>query len=132
MSLKLRLKPDEKIIIGGAVLQNGPKASEFIVENNVPILRQKDIMAERDAVSPARRVYFVIQLMYIDRENQIDYHTRYWDLVKDILQAAPSTKPYIDRISEQIVCGEFYQALKLTRKLITYEEELLSHVKQSL
>lgn len=132
MSLKLRLKPDEKIIIGGAVLRNGPKASEFIVENTVPILRQKDIMAERDAVSPARRVYFVIQLMYIDRENQVDYHTRYWDLVKDILAAAPSTKPYADRISEQIVSGDFYQALKFTRKLITYEEELLSHVKKSL
>jgi len=132
MSLKLRLKPDEKIIIGGAVLQNGPKASEFIVENTVPILRQKDIMAERDAVSPARRVYFVIQLMYIDRENQVDYHTRYWDLVKDILAAAPSTKPYVARISEQIVSGDFYQALKFTRKLITYEEELLSHVKKSL
>jgi flagellar protein FlbT len=132
MSLKLRLKPDEKIIIGGAVLQNGPKASEFIVENTVPILRQKDILAERDAVSPARRVYFVIQLLYIDRENQVDYHTRYWDLVKDILAAAPSTKPYVDRISEQIESGDFYQALKFTRKLITYEEELLSHVKKSL
>jgi flagellar protein FlbT len=132
MSLKLRLKPDEKIIIGGAVIHNGPKASEFVVENTVPILRQKDIMAERDAESPARRVYFVIQLMYIDRENQVDYHTRYWDLVKDILAAAPSTKPYLDRISEQIVAGDFYQALKLTRKLIDYEEELISHVKKSV
>jgi flagellar protein FlbT len=132
MSLKLRLKPDEKIIIGGAVIQNGSKASEFVVENTVPILRQKDIMAERDAESPARRVYFVIQLMYIDRENQVDYHTRYWDLVKDILDAAPSTKPYLDRISEQIVAGDFYHALKLTRKLIDYEEELLSHVKKSV
>lgn len=129
MSLKLHLKPDEKVIIGGAVLRNGPKSSQFIVENTVPILRQKDILAERDAVSPARRVYFVVQLMYIDRDNQVDYHTRYWDLVKDILTAAPSTKEYIDRISEQIVSGDFYQALKFTRKLITYEEELLSHVK---
>lgn len=132
MSLKLRLKPDEKIIIGGAVIHNGPKASEFVVENTVPILRQKDIMAEREADSPSRRVYFVIQLMYIDRDNQVDYHTRYWDLVKDILEAAPSTKSHLDRISEQVVAGDFYQALKLTRKLIDYEEELISHVKQSV
>lgn len=132
MSLKLRLKPDEKIIIGGAVIHNGSKASEFIVENTVPILRQKDIMAERDAVSPARRVYFAIQLMYIDRDNQVDYHTRYWDLVRDIAAAAPSTKSILDKISEQIVSGDFYHALKLTRKLIDYEEELLSHVKKSL
>jgi flagellar protein FlbT len=132
MSLKLRLKPDEKIIIGGAVIRNGSKASEFVVENTVPILRQKDIMAERDAVSPARRVYFAIQLMYIDRDKQVDYHTRYWELVKDITAAAPSTKTILDKISEQIVSGDFYQALKLTRKLIDYEEELLSHVKKSL
>jgi flagellar biosynthesis regulator FlbT len=38
----------------------------------------------------------------------------------------------VDRISEQIVAGDFYHALKLTRKLIDYEEELLSHVKKSV
>lgn len=129
MSLKLRLKPDEKIIIGGAVIHNGSKASEFVVENTVPILRQKDIMAEGEADSPSRRIYFVIQLLYIDRENQVDYHTKYWELVKNVLAAAPSTRPYLDRISEQIVAGNFYQALKHAKKLIDYEEELLSHVK---
>jgi flagellar protein FlbT len=70
--------------------------------------------------------------MYLDRDNQVDYHTRYWDLVKDILAAAPSTKPYLDRISEQIVAGDFYHALKLTKKLIDYEKELLSHVNKSV
>jgi flagellar protein FlbT len=132
MSLKLRLKPEEKVIIGRAVIRNGPKACDFVVENTVPILRQKDILSEKDAVSPARRVYFVIQLMYIDAENLVDYHARYWDLVKDILAAAPSTKMHIEKISEQILTGDFYQALKFTRKLIEYEEELLSHVKKSL
>lgn len=132
MSLKLRLKPEEKIIIGRAVIMNGPKASEFIVENSVPILRQKDIMTEPEAISPARRVYFAIQLMYIDPENLVDYHGKYWDLAKDILAAAPSTKPYLEKISEQILAGDYYQALKCTRKLIDYEEELIAHVKKSL
>ena len=52
MSLKLRLKPDEKVIIGRAVIRNGPKACDLLVENNVPILRQKDILTEAEAVSP--------------------------------------------------------------------------------
>ena len=47
----------------------------------------------------------------------------------EILAAAPSTKPYIERISEQILACDYYQALKLTRKLMNYEEELLAHVK---
>jgi flagellar protein FlbT len=129
MSLKLRLKPDEKVLVGKAVIKNGPRTSEFVVENNVPILRQKDILTEEEANSPSRRVYFVIQLMYIDSEKLVEYHGKYWELVTDILAAAPSTKPYIERISEQILACDYYQALKLTRKLMNYEEELLAHVK---
>jgi flagellar biosynthesis repressor protein FlbT len=129
MSLKLRLKPDEKVLVGKAVIKNGPRTSEFVVENNVPILRQKDILTEEEANSPSRRVYFVIQLMYIDTEKLVEYHGKYWELVNDILVAAPSTKPYLERISEQIVACDYYQALKLTRKLMNYEEELLAHVK---
>jgi len=129
MSLKLRLKPEEKVLVGKAVIKNGPRTSEFVVENNVPILRQKDILSEEEANSPSRRVYFVIQLMYIDTEKLVEYHGKYWELVNDILAAAPSTKPYIERISEQIVACDYYQALKLTRKLMNYEEELLAHVK---
>jgi flagellar biosynthesis repressor protein FlbT len=130
MSLKLHLKPEEKVIIGGAVIKNGAKSCEFIVENNVPILRQKDILAEKEADSPARRIYFVIQLMYINPENLAGYHAKYWEMAGDILAAASSTKPYIEKISDQIVACNYYQALKLTRKLIDYEKELLSHVQQ--
>lgn len=129
MSLKLRLKPEEKVLVGKAVIKNGPKTSEFVVENNVPILRQKDILTEEEAHSPSRRVYFVIQLMYIDSEKLVEYHGKFWELVNDILVAAPSTKPYIEKISEQILACDYYQALKLTRKLMNYEEELLAHVK---
>jgi len=129
MSLKLRLKPEEKVLVGKAVIQNGPRTSEFVVENNVPILRQKDILTEEEANSPSRRVYFVIQLMYIDTEKLVEYHGKYWELVNDILAAAPSTRPYIEKISEQILACDYYQALKLTRKLMNYEEELLAHVK---
>lgn len=129
MSLKLRLKPEEKVLVGKAVIKNGPRTSEFVVENNVPILRQKDILTEEEADSPSRRVYFVIQLMYIDTEKLVEYHGKYWELVNDILVAAPSTKPYIERISEQILACDYYHALKFTRKLMNYEEELLTHVK---
>jgi flagellar protein FlbT len=132
MSLKLRLKPEEKVIIGGAVIHNGPKASEFLVENNVPVLRQKDIMTEREADTPSRRIYFVVQLMYIDAEKLVEYHAKYWEMVGDVLEAAPSTGPFIEKISERILAGEYYQALKFTKKLIDYEKELIDHVKQSI
>lgn len=127
MSLKLKLKPHESLIVGGAVIKNGAKGTELFVENNVPILRQKDIMAEKDVTSHCRKIYFVIQLMYIDPPNLLKYHNTYWDLVKELLNAAPSTRKLVEQISDGVLSAQYYQALKIVKKLIAYEEELLEN-----
>lgn len=126
MALRISLRPHERVIIGGAVIKNGTSPSEMTIENNVPVLRQKNIMSDADAVSPCRRIYFVIQLMYVDEKNLEKYHKTYWDLVRDLVEAAPSLLGLIDQISEHIFRTEYYQALKLAKKLITYEEEAIS------
>ena len=132
MALKITLKPREKMIIGGAVLTNGSHSScDLIIENKIPILRQKDIMSEAEADSPCRRLYFVIQLMYIDEENILKYTNQYWNFVQEIVQAAPSMAGVIDAISEQILNQKYYQALKLAQKLIDYEQEVISRVNES-
>lgn len=128
MALKLSLKPGEKMIIGGAVVKNGESKAELFIENQVPLLREKDIMGEKDANTAARKIYFTIQLMYIDPENLISHHNTYWNYVKELTQAAPSTVPRVDQISEKIVGYKYYQALKLSRKLIDYEKEIVSRV----
>ena len=128
MALKLTLKPNEKMIIGGAVLTNGNSKSNLIVENKVPILREKDILNETEANTPGRRIYFAIQLMYIDDENMVVHHNSYWELVKDFVSAAPSQLAVIDEMSEDILQRRYYKALKLCRKLIDYEEGILKHV----
>ena len=128
MALKITLKPHERMVIGGAVVTNGNTKCNLLVENKVPILREKDIMNEKDADSPCRRIYFAIQLMYIDEENLITHHNTYWKLVQDVVKAAPSTLGLIDQISEHILSSRYYQALKLTRKLIAYEQEVLARV----
>ncbi len=128
MALKLTLKPGERMIIGGAVVANGTIKAELYIENNVPLLREKDIMGEADADSIAKQVYFTIQLMYIDQENLINHHNTYWNLVQQTIKAAPSTVGLIDQISEKIVSNKYYQALKLARQLIEYEKEIMSRV----
>ena len=129
MALKLKLKPEETVVIGGAVIKNGGKSCELFIENSVPILRQKDILSERDTNSPCKRVYFAVQLMYIDGANMAKYHQSYWELVNEICKAAPSTTSIIQQISDNILTENYYQALKCARKLIDYEEELLQHAK---
>jgi flagellar biosynthesis repressor protein FlbT len=131
MALKISLKPDERIIIGGAVLQNGGARSDFVIENSVPILREKDIMGLNDANSPCRRIYFAIQLMYVDDKNIEEHRATYWILVKDVTNAAPSTVGLIDQISEHILHDRYYQALKLTNHLIEYEQGVMNHVRSA-
>jgi flagellar protein FlbT len=131
MALKIVLKPGERIIIGGAVLTNGKTTVQLLVENQVPILRQKDIMGKDEATTPCRRIYLVIQLMYIDPGNLATHHHTYWNLVREVVKAAPSTMPWIDRISDHILNNRYYQALKLARKLIEYEEETVAHARRA-
>lgn len=127
MPLKITLKPRERLILGGAVLRNGPAATHLLVENEVPILRERDILSERNADSPCRRIYFAIQLMYVDERNLPEHHRLYWMLVRDLLEAAPSTARLADEINGLVLERKYYPALKVARQLIDYEQELLRH-----
>lgn len=128
MGLKITLKPGERMIIGGAVVTNGSAKANLLVENTVPILREKDILSAENASTPARRIYFAIQLMYIDGHNLTVHHKAYWKLVREFLSAAPGALEIVDRISREILNGSYYQALKICKKLIAYEEEVIARV----
>jgi len=120
------------MIVGGAVITNGTiKNTDLIIENSVPIMRQKDILSEKDATSPCRRIYFLIQLMYIDEENIATHQQTYWKLVRELLDAVPRLTGHIDQINENILIGNCYRALKLAGKLIDYEQEVLKYVHAS-
>jgi flagellar protein FlbT len=129
MALKISLKPKEKMIIGGAIIQNGEKNSVLYIENSVPILREKDIMREEDADTFCSRIYFVIQLMYIDGKHLVEYHNTYWKLVGELVSAVPRTAGIVDEISQRILDNDHYQALKLSKKLIEFEKEALKNVR---
>lgn len=128
MALKITLKPNEKMILGGAVITNGPTKCEFVVENKASILRQNNIMSPEEANSPARRIYLAIQLMYVDPTQLNTHHRLYWQLVKEFVDAAPSALGLIDQINEFILNEKYYDALKLTKQLIQFEQEVIERV----
>jgi len=128
MALKITLKPKERIVLGGAVIQNGPFKAEFTIENTIPILRQKYILSPDDANTPAKRIYFAVQLMYVDEAHLAEHHKLYWQFVREFVSAVPSSLGLIDQISELILQGQYYDALKAARKLIQLEQEVLDRV----
>lgn len=129
MGLKVELKPGERLIIGECVVTNGDQRTRLLVEGQAPILREKDIMTAAQADTPAKRIYLAVQLMYTSRDPRV-HHENYFALMRDLVQAAPSAWPYVEAVSNHIMAGEMYKALKSARKLIDYEGELLDHAKR--
>lgn len=126
MPLKITLRPHEKMIIGPAVISNGNSTCDLIIENRVAILRGKDILKEEDAISPAKRIYYVIQLMYLDPDNIAKYYESYCSSVREFLNAVPSAFGQIKKISAKVLAGDYYRAMKLSGKVIEYENDLIN------
>ncbi|MBF0329960.1 MAG: flagellar biosynthesis repressor FlbT [Nitrospirae bacterium] len=132
MSLKLNLKPYERLIVGGAVIANGSHKTELFIENKALVLREKDIMTTQHADTHCKKLYLAIQLMYIDEKNLTEYYDVYWKLVRELINAAPRLISIIDSMNEHIISGRYYPALKLAKELIHFEEEALNGIKGSV
>ena len=125
MALKVVLKPFERIIIGQSLITNSETRTTFLIDGEAPILREKDILTAETANTPVKRLYFCIQMMYL--ENDIPkYQDLYMGFIKDLLEAVPSFRTSIETASTLILSGSLYNSLKEVRKLIKREEELLS------
>jgi flagellar protein FlbT len=130
MALKVELKPHERVIIGSCVITNTDQRARLLIDgDNIPILREKDILTPETADTPAKLVYLAVQLMYISPDPQ-GQHGTYFNLVREIVTAVPSAWTIIEEINNLILNGDFYRALKEARKLIAYEQKLKDHHEQ--
>ena len=126
MALRIELKPGERILIGESVLINSDQRATFLIEGSAPILRERDILTPEQADTPAKRIYLAVQLMYTSRDPRA-HHDVYFALMRDIVQAAPSTWGYVESINNRILTGDLYKALKEAKNLVHYEQELLQN-----
>ncbi|MDX9746660.1 MAG: flagellar biosynthesis repressor FlbT [Syntrophales bacterium] len=131
MALKIDLKPNERLVVSGAVIRNGRKRAELIIENNTPILREKDIMRPEEATTYCGQIYLAVQMMYLDGDNLAQYHKTYWSLVRDLVREVPSTLPLVGEISGHLLKNEYYQAIRQAGKLMDYEQEVLNRVRSA-
>jgi flagellar protein FlbT len=130
MGLKVELKPGERLIVGECLITNGEQRARLLVEGQAPILREKEIMTARQADTPAKRIYFAVQLMYTARDPRL-HHDHYFKLTREFVEAVPSAWPHIEAIGNNIITGSMYKALKCAKTLMAYEKELLDASRSS-
>lgn len=126
MALVIDLKPSERIIIGEALITNDSARTRLHIEGDAPILREKDILRTDEADSPGKRIYLMVQMMYLSR-NPEELHEDYFKAIKDMQNAVPTTAVNFMKINDAIIEGKYYKALKEAKTLINYEKELLDH-----
>ncbi len=127
MALKISLKPGEKFVVNGAVITNGERRSSFVIQNKVSILRERDILPEADANTPAKRVYFPIMLSYLDPDKASTYYPEFVKRMTELMSALenPDAQMACVQVSLDMMNKDFYRALSGCRKLIDYEANLL-------
>lgn len=134
MPLKLSLKPGEKFVLNGAVVQNGDRRTTLVLQNKASVLREKDIMQQEEANSPARRIYFPMMMMYLDEVGANRYYDEFAERLTEFMGAIRNAEILADcvAISKHTMAREYYRALMLCRKLIEYEDVRLGNVASSV
>jgi flagellar biosynthesis repressor protein FlbT len=134
LPLKLSLRPGEKFVLNGAVVQNGDRRSTLVLQNKASLLREKDIMQEDEVTTPARRIYFPIMAMYIDELGAEKYYDEFVLRLSEFMGVIANPAILVDcvNISKHVMAREYYKGLMLCRRLIAYEDERLGHVPSSV
>jgi len=129
--LILKLAPHERVLINGAVIENGDRRSRLaIVTPNANILRLRDAIHPGEVSTPVRRVAYIAQLVL---SGDADGEEASVQLLRGIEQLSqvltdPDSRTLLARASESIVAREFYPAMRHLRALLPREERLFAAV----
>ena len=125
MALIVDLKPNERIIIANVSVRNGDRRARLIFETEAKFLREKDMLPASEASTACEHLYVILQMIYF-LEKDLDLEKRFTELSNEIMNASPSTSPYIADVYNKFIDGEYYQSLKAGQRLMQYEKELLN------
>jgi len=130
MTLKISLAPGESVVIGKARVDNGGEhRCTLIITGNEVILRQKRILRERDADTPMKRLYFVVQCMYLadDDRARDSLHELFHAVAREVVATYPALTLEVASVGQNILGGNDYKALNEANALVEQEAALLQN-----
>lgn len=124
--MHITLRPNEKIYINGAVLRVDRKVSIELM-NDAVFLLEAHVMTERNATTPLRKLYFIVQLMLIEPQDlepkkmmfNLQGLTVANSYANDAIQTGLAT------INDLVTRGRQFEALKVIRSLFATEDALI-------
>ncbi len=125
-TLKISLKPNEKIYINGAVLKVDRKVSIELL-NDVQFLLENHVLQVEQASTPLRQLYFITQVILMSPDNADQALAMFRRSLPLLLASFEdehilSSLKNIDRLVGE---GHVFEALKAIRALYPVEAEIL-------
>ena len=117
MPLKFVLRPNEKVIINGAVIGAGDRPVSFCLYNTANFLRGREVLKEEQIDSIEKKLYFVIQLVYIFPDDAHLNLVRFGPIWEEARAARPDAADTLDEIARLVEGHTYYRALKICRRL---------------
>lgn len=127
--LVLKLSPGERVLINGAVIENGDRRSRFsIVTPNAHILRLRDAIHPDEVTTPVRRVCYVAQLALSGDADPTNARGQVLRGIEHLSQVFrdPDSRALLAQATLAAAAGEFYPALRHLRALLPREARLMA------
>ena len=127
--LVLKLGPRERVLINGAVIENGEKRSRLsIMTPGANILRLRDAIHPEQVNTPVRRVCYIAQLVLSGDAEPTEAHHQLMRGIEQLSQVFTDhdSRTHLTHATEAVATGQHYQALKALRALLPREERLLA------
>jgi flagellar protein FlbT len=127
--LVLKLAPKERVLVNGAVVENGDRRSRLsIITPNANILRLRDAIHPGEVNTPVRRVCYIVQLVL---SGDVSPDESSMQLLRGIEQLSQvfrddDSRARLAEATDSVVRENYYQALKSLRALLPREERLMA------
>lgn len=126
--LVLKLGPRERVMINGAVMENGDRRTRLnIVTPDAKVLRLRDAIHPDAANTPVRRVCYIAQLVLAGEADPEEARRQLLRGIEQLAQVLrdPDSARHLAEATDAVVDGRFYQAMKALRALMPREARLL-------
>lgn len=127
--LVLKLGPKERVLINGAVIENGDKRSRLsVLTAEANILRLRDAIHPEEVTTPVRRVCYIAQLVLSGDVAPDEARRQLLRGIEQLSQALrdPDSRAQLDAATRAVLDDQHYQALRALRALLPREARLLA------
>ena len=127
--LVLKLSPKERVLINGAVIENGDRRSRLsIMTPDANILRLRDAIHPEEAKTPVRRTCYALQLVLSGDSDPDEVHLNLMRQVEELSQVFTDgdSRKVLSDASTALLERQHYRALKFLRSLLAREDRLFA------